>query len=57
MKTKNKIVSLALASALLTTSAFSQVTVSGYVETSIYTGDTKVSTGNHNPRASSKSIG
>ena len=57
MKTKNKIVSLALASALLTTSAFSQVTVSGYVETSIYTGDTKVSAGNHNPRVATKSIG
>lgn len=57
MKTKNKIVSLVFASALLTTSAFSQVTVSGYVETSIYTGDTKVSAGNHNPRVATKSIG
>ena len=57
MKTKNKIVSLALASALLTTSAFSQVTVSGYVETSIFTGDTKQSTGNANPIVSTKSIG
>jgi len=54
MKTKNKIVSLALASALLTTSAFSQVTVSGYVETSIFSGDTK---GVTNPTTATKSIG
>lgn len=54
MKTRNKIVSLALASALLTTSAFSQVTVSGYVETSIFSGDTKGAT---NPTVSTKSIG
>jgi virulence family protein len=54
MKTKNKIVSLALASALLTTSAFSQVTVSGYVETSIFSGDTK---GLTNPNIATKSIG
>jgi virulence family protein len=54
MKTKNKIVSLALASALLTTSAFSQVTVSGYVETSILSGETKGST---NPTIATKSIG
>ena len=58
MKTKNKIVSLALASALLTTSAFSQVTVSGYVETSILTGNTKQNINNGiNPVASTKSIG
>ena len=59
MKTKNKIVSLALASALLTTSAFSQVTVSGYVETSIFTGDTKQAAGTAtaNPIVSTKSIG
>ena len=59
MKTKNKIVSLALASALLTTSAFSQVTVSGYVETSIFTGDTKQAAGTAtaNPVVSTKSIG
>jgi virulence family protein len=57
MKTKNKIVSLALASALLTTSAFSQVTVSGYVETSILTGNTKVTAGNTNPVVSTRSIG
>jgi virulence family protein len=57
MKTKNKIVSLALASALLTTSAFSQVTVSGYVETSILTGNTKQSAGNINPVIATKSIG
>lgn len=54
MKTKNKVISLALASALLTTSAFSQVTVSGYVEASILTGDTKGAT---NPTVSTKSIG
>jgi len=54
MKTKNKIVSLALASALLTTSAFSQVTVSGYVETSVFSGDTK---GKTNPNIATKSIG
>ena len=54
MKTKNKIVSLALASALLTTSAFSQVTVSGYVETSVFSGDTK---GLTNPTIATKSIG
>ena len=54
MKTKNKVLSLALASALLTTSAFSQVTVSGYVETSIFSGDTKGAT---NPTVSTKSIG
>jgi len=34
MKTKTKVLSLVAASALLTTSAFSQVTVSGYMETS-----------------------
>jgi len=39
---------------LLTTSAFSQVTVSGYVETSIFSGDTK---GLTNPTVSTKSIG
>jgi len=54
MKTRNKVISLALASALLTTSAFSQVTVSGYVETSIFSGDTKGST---NPTVATKSIG
>lgn len=54
MKTRNKIVSLALASALLTTSAFSQVTVSGYVETSIFSGDTK---GTTNSTVATKSIG
>ena len=54
MKTRNKIVSLALASALLTTSAFSQVTVSGYVETSIFSGDTKGAT---NATVATKSIG
>jgi virulence family protein len=57
MKTKNKIVSLALASALLTTSAFSQVTVSGYVETSILTGNTKQAAGSTNPVIATKSIG
>lgn len=57
MKTKNKIVSLALASALLTTSAFSQVTVSGYVETSITTGSSDVKPGSNNPVASTRSIG
>jgi hypothetical protein len=57
MKTKSKIVSLAIASALLTTSAFSQVTVSGYVETSILTGNTKQTAGNNNPVTATKSIG
>ena len=57
MKTKSKIVSLAIASALLTTSAFSQVTVSGYVETSILTGNTKQTAGNDNPVTATKSIG
>ena len=54
MKTRNKVLSLTLASALLTTSAFSQVTVSGYVETSIFSGDTKGAT---NPTVATKSIG
>ena len=54
MKTRNKVLSLTLASALLTTSAFSQVTVSGYVETSIFSGDTK---GLTNPTVATKSIG
>lgn len=35
MKTKTKVLSLVAASALLTTSAFSQITVSGYMETSL----------------------
>ena len=54
MKTRNKVLSLTLASALLTTSAFSQVTVSGYVETSVFSGDTK---GVTNPVVASKSLG
>ena len=32
MKTKTKVLSLVAASALLTTSAFSQITVSGYMD-------------------------
>jgi len=35
MKTKTKVLSLVAASALLTTSAFSQISVSGYMETSL----------------------
>ena len=35
MKTKTKVLGLVAASALLTTSAFSQITVSGYMETSL----------------------
>ena len=35
MKTKTKVLSLVAASALLTTSAFSQITVSGYMESSL----------------------
>ena len=54
MKTRNKVLSLTLASALLTTSAFSQVTVSGYVETSVFSGNTKGAT---NPTVATKSIG
>ena len=44
MKTKTKVLSLVAASALLTTSAFSQITVSGYMETSLMVQERKQST-------------
>ena len=45
MKTKTKVLSLVAASALLTTSAFSQITVSGHMETSLMVQERKVGSG------------
>ena len=51
---KKTTLGLVAASALLTTTAFSQITVSGYNETSIFTGDTE---GTTNPTIATNSIG
>ena len=51
---KKTTLGLVAASALLTTTAFSQITVSGYNETSIFSGDTQ---GTTNPVTATNSIG